>query len=223
MLPFEKDNKRKWQCFVCGRNHTDYNSFKEHVLEKHEEGRDFIACPLERCGCPVRNLRLHFQAKHPDEPIPTGGPMRAIIWKDQTRQGKMKVRKPAFREGYMVSMKNHGKEFHYRSGMECEVYECLEVITEVLTYDVEPIKGGIPYIFEGKQHNYFPDLSLHFNDGHVEIWEIKPASQTSLGVNEAKWAAATEFCAARGWDFIVITEVGLNKLKKKAKEFSING
>lgn len=218
-LPFAKDNNlRKWQCFVCGKQYTDFDTFKKHIIESHEAGREYIICPLERCGAPVRDMKMHFRAKHPTEAPPSTGMMKAMIWKDQTGTGKVKTRKPSFREGYFVSNKNHGKEMHYRSGMECQIYECLENIPEVISYHVEPFKGGIAYVApDGRQHQYFPDLSIQFSDGHLEIWEIKPASQTSLEVNEAKWSAANAFCTARGWEFIVITEVGLGKLKRRAK------
>ena len=216
-LPFEKNNNvRKWQCFVCGQVHGDFESFKEHILEKHEQGREYVLCPISRCGAPVRDVRAHVKARHPTEKCPSTGQMKAIIWKDVTSTGKPKTRKPSFREGSIVSIKNGGKEMHYRSGLECEIYECLEGISAVVKYDVEPFKGGIPYLFDGKPHKYFPDLSIQFNDGRVEIWEIKPASQTDLPVNEAKWKAATSYCNSRGWEFIVITEVGLGKLRKLA-------
>lgn len=221
MLPFVKNNnKRKWQCFVCGQSYTDFDGFKSHIIEKHEEGREYIICPLQRCGAPVRDIRSHFKAKHPSEQQPKNIQAKAMIWKDQTSKN-LKTKKPRFRDGYIISNKNGGKEFHYRSGMECEVMECLEAIPEIMAYDVEPFKKGIPYLYKGKVHNYFPDLSIKFIDGKVEIWEIKPASQTDLEVNECKWAAANKYCEARGWEFIVVTEVGLGKLKKMAKRAKV--
>lgn len=219
MLPFQKDNnKRKWMCFVCGREFEEYDPYKEHIIESHEEGREYVLCPLARCGAPVRDLRLHFKAKHPSEKgVPKVGQMKALVWKDHsTRTGKMKQRKPKFREGYLVSGKNGGKEMHYRSGYECEVYECLECLPEVIKYDVEPFK--VQYTFEGEVHEYNPDLSVLFDDGHVEIWEIKPSNQTSLPRNTAKWSACQQHCEARGWNFIVMTEKGIGKLKVAAKE-----
>jgi hypothetical protein len=165
---------------------------------------------------------LHKKVKHPHRIIPKSyhGPLRSLIWKDQKGVKRKKTRKPTFREGHFVSLKNNGREFFYRSSYECKVLECLEVIPEVLAYDVEPIKGGIPYIFEGEQHLYFPDVSLKFADGHIEIWEIKPSNQTTLPKNEAKWAAAKIYCMNRDWAFTVITEVGINKLKKRIKSFT---
>jgi TnsA endonuclease N terminal len=216
---FEKsDGKRKWQCFVCGKEHSDFETFSAHITETHEEGREYILCPLGRCGAPVRDIKTHFRAKHPNEEMPKfNGPNRTIVWKDFGNKKTKKSRKPAFREGHFVSLKNNGKEFFYRSSYECEVLECLEQLNEVLAYDVEPFKDGIPYMYQGEPHKYHPDFSIKFNDGHIEIWEIKPANQTQLPLNEAKWAAAKLFCDARGWKFIVYTEVGIGKLKKVVK------
>lgn len=212
---FQKDDgKRKWQCFVCGQQHSDYEVFKTHILEKHELGREYVVCPLPRCGAPIRDINTHMKAKHPKDSIPKYiGPNRAIVWKDfGVKKGK-KSRKPAFREGYFVSVKNNGKEFYYRSSYECEVYECLELLPEVIAYDVEPLKDGIPYLYKGESHKYLPDLSIKWSDGRIEIWEIKPANQTMLPLNEAKWSAAKTYCDARGWNFVIITEVGIGRLK----------
>jgi hypothetical protein len=214
-----KDEKRKWQCFICGKEHTEYEEFKKHITENHEEGQEYIICPLARCGAPVRDIPLHMRVKHNGESVKNyHGPLRAIIWKDQRGpKGKKKTRKPTFREGHFISLKNSGKEFFYRSSYECTVLECLELIPEVIAYDVEPIKGGIPYLFEGEQHLYHPDISIKFADGHIEIWEIKPSNQTTLPKNLAKWVSAENFCKARDWQFVVITEQGINKLKKKTR------
>jgi hypothetical protein len=226
-LPFEKDDgSRKWQCFVCGHQFTEFDEFKSHILSTHDEGREFVVCPLERCGAPVRDIRMHFKCKHPSEKAPKSGQMKALIWKDQKPQGKngpgkggpqLRQRKPKFREGYMLSNKNGGKEMHYRSGYECDVYECLEAMPDVVKYDVEPF--AIKYSYQGEVHDYNPDLSIIFDDGRVEIWEIKPANQTHLEKNKAKWTACQQHCEARGWDFIVMTEVGIGKLKRKVQGY----
>jgi hypothetical protein len=223
-LPFAKDDgKRKWQCFVCGHNFTEYETFKAHIIEKHEEGREYVICPLERCGAPVRDIRLHFKAKHPHEKtVPKVGQMKAMVWKDQTSKGKVKAAKSKFREGYLVSNKNNGQEMHYRSGYECEVYECLEALPEVLDYKVEPFKVQYNYINPGthqlETHDYNPDILVNFTDGKTEIWEVKPANQTHLAKNQAKWAACQSYCQTRGWDFIIMTEVGIGKLKQRVKQ-----
>jgi hypothetical protein len=213
-LPFVTDKERKWQCFVCGEFHTDYEEYKSHVLEQHDEGRDYVLCPLGRCAAPVRDLRLHFTAKHPTEKMPeTKGPLRALIWRDFGNKNKYKTRKPNFRTGTMTSMKNGGKEMHYRSGLECEIYECLEAIPQIARYTVESIK--IPYYWKNDWHNYFPDLMVFYTNGRQEIWEIKPERQHGLDQNQAKWAAAVAFCEVRGWKFWVVDEENLANLRKQ--------
>lgn len=215
-LPFPKDShERKYQCFVCGKNFLQYDEYKSHIIENHDEGREYVLCPLTRCQSPVRDIRSHFRAKHKDDPIPKSGQMKALIWKDQKKDGSLKTRKPKFREGYMVSNKNGGKEMHYRSGWECEVYECLEAFPDVLAYEVEPFK--VQYTYLGEIHEYNPDLKIVYDDGRIEIWEIKPANQTTLPKNNAKWSACNQHCESRGYQFMVLTEVGLGKLKQKVK------
>lgn len=221
-LPFDlpNKNKRRWQCFVCGREYTEYDPYKTHIIEEHEEGRDYVLCPLKRCGAPVRDLRMHFKVKHRGEKIPAGTQHKSTVWRDQKVKGGKKeivTRKPTFMRGVLISNKPNmkGREIPYRSGYERRVYECLEVLTDVLYYDTETEK--IPYYFEGERHIYLPDLKIAVADGHIEVWEIKPATQTSNPKNEAKWKAAEDYCNVRGWKFVVVTEVGINKLEKKVK------
>jgi hypothetical protein len=215
-LPFDKPTgKRRYQCFVCGQQFESYEDYKGHILDSHEESREYVVCPLARCGCPVRCVRAHFKVKHPYEEIPKKGQMKALVWKDRTTKGGLEARKPKFREGYLLSTKNGGKEMHYRSGMECDVYECLEAMPEVIGYEVEPF--AVQYTFEGTVHEYNPDLKVSFSDGRIEIWEIKPANQTTLPRNSAKWTACNQYCQARGFGFMVLTEVGMSKLKQQIK------
>jgi len=213
-LPFEKTDpsERQFCCFVCGRAFKQPEEYRQHILEKHEQGRDYVICPLQRCGYPVRDVRSHFKVYHRNEPLPTGCQMKAIVWRDQRDPGGKKKRKMAFRDGDYPSRKN-GKKLHYRSGYELQVYECLEGMAHVVKYDVEPF--GVPYSFMGEQKTYFPDLMVQFADGHTEVWEIKPSSQTGYEVNEAKWAAADRYCEARGWHFEVKTEKGIQQLRKQ--------
>ena len=81
---------------------------------------------------------------------------------------------------------------------------------------------------DGKIHRYFPDFYVKVRQKdatiRVMILEIKPHKQTiepvkksrvtkqyiqevvTYGTNQAKWKAATEFCADRGWTFKILTE-----------------
>lgn len=217
-------SERHYQCFICGLIHHDFSEYKQHIRESHDEGREYILCPLARCNAPVRDLEAHFKAKHPNDKLPKAIQMKAMIWKDPTYKKNdgspgMKTRKPKFREGHFVSKKNC-REMHYRSGLECEVYEVCEAVPEINRYEVEPI--AIPYSFRGSKHDYFPDMRVHFADGRCEIWEIKPSRQTDLAKNKAKWVAADAYCKKRGWEFLVITEIGIGKLRSHIRQGRIN-
>lgn len=211
-----REEKRVYQCFVCGERLDTFDLFKEHITKNHEEGREYVICPLARCGAPVRDMKAHFKAKHPYDKMPKTCASRAMIWKDiSTKKGKMNTKMPHFREGYMISEKNK-REMHYRSGMECEVYELLERWDEVHAYEEEPF--SVKYSFLGISHDYFPDLRITYKDGTTEIWEIKPSSQTQIGKNKAKWDACNNYCMARSWRFMVLTEKGMGKLRAKIQQ-----
>ncbi len=207
---FEKPIGRKYQCFVCGVDHETLQEMREHILEKHDEGSEYLLCP--QCQAPVRDLKSHYKIAHPMRAIPSGLQTRVSIWVDF--KGGKKKRKMSFRTGTFTSNKMN-KDLHYRSGYECEIYELLEMDKEVTAYFAEPFE--IPYCHNGKWHKYIPDLRIHYIDGKVEIWEIKPATQTSYKKNKDKWKAMNEHADKMGWNFTVITEVGIGKLKNKVK------
>jgi hypothetical protein len=211
-LPFSKhDGRRQYQCFVCGvLTGSDFNAFKEHIKSNHEENREYIICPLAHCGAPVRDMRTHFKVKHKGTKLPSNCPLRCVCWKDP-RDPKRRKRKVTFAEGNFYSAKNR-KKMHYRSSWEQEVYQLLEESDDVKGYEVEPLE--IPYFHNGEHKNYLPDLRVHFWDSRIEVWEIKPVNQTLLSINEAKWAACGAHCKIRGWNFRIITEVGIAKLKQ---------
>jgi hypothetical protein len=146
--------------------------------------------------------------------MPNKGLTRAVVWYDFNAKGERKTRKPKFKEGFHHSPKMN-KEIHYRSGYEKTIYECLDADDDVLAYDGEPF--AIEYIHKGKAHRYTPDIIVRFFDGHTELWEVKPSAQTLLQKNQDKWFHANEACKTRGWDFLVITEVGIDRLKQKIR------
>ncbi len=211
-------DQRRWQCFVCGKSHTTFEEYKEHIAATHEEGREYITCP--DCSAPVRDMKMHYKAKHPQRAMPTGCQMRVAVWFDKKRtkdgKGKTTVRKGMnFRKGEFES-KKCGRMFTYRSGLEEEFYNILEEDADVDNWFVEPMK--IPYFWKGEWHDYIPDIRVNYIDGSTDLWEIKPANQTHYEQNKAKWVAANNYCSNVGWNFVVLTEVGLGKLKVKMKQ-----
>jgi hypothetical protein len=215
MLPFQDlKNKKVYTCFCCGIQfkENEFENFKKHIIDEHEEGRDYLLCPLNRCKTPVRCLKTHFASKHPNEKMPKFKQNRSIIWKDV---GGKKHKKPKFQDGDFFSQKN-GREVHYRSSYERKVYELLEMWPDVVSYFGENCLK-INYFIHGEQHYYLPDLQIIFTDGHIEVWEIKPATQTSMPINVAKRNAAIAYCETRNWKFQTITEKGIELLKNKVK------
>lgn len=210
---FGDSSVRTYACFVCGMNFADFDEYKHHIIQNHEEGREYVLCPLSRCCAPVRCIKTHFKAKHPYDKIPAGVQMQALIWTD-VRNPNRKYKKTQFKQGKFKSMKNGGAEFGYRSGWEHDVYECLEIIDEVVAFRGEKLTIGYHYM--GEPHQYYPDLIVQFADNHFEMWEVKPKNQITYDKNLAKWTAAEKYCQARGWEFRVITEKEIKSLKKKA-------
>ena len=100
--------------------------------------------------------------------------------------------------------------------------------TNVIQYGSEEF--FIPYRspVDNKTHRYFPDFLIKIQEqsGEVKTYliEIKPQRQTvqpktpkrktknwlyemkTYSVNQAKWAAAEEWCKSRGIEFKLITE-----------------
>ena len=207
-LPFG-DSSGKHVCFCCGIQFSEYEEFRSHIIESHEEGREFVRCPLEHCKAPVRDVKLHMKVKHPNFDLRNfKGQARAIIWHDFSAKGK-KTRKPRFKQGKYESTKT-GKTLGYRSGLEEKLYKVLYQHDEVMSFYSEPF--NIDYIHKGQAHKYTPDLIVNFMDGRRQVWEVKPSNQTDLEMNKNKWRAAEEACKIRGWSFEVFTEQRIDKL-----------
>ena len=115
----------------------------------------------------------------------------------------------------------------YRSLWELRVMKYLDDNPAILEWSSEEL--AIPYICptDNRMHRYFPDfiVKVATKSGiQTMILEVKPKKETrepvkkkrvtkqyitevmTWGKNQAKWAAATEYCADRGWTFKLITE-----------------
>lgn len=215
---FDGEGKKKprWQCFVCGELIEDYAEFCSHIIDNHEAGREYIKCPIDICGAPVRDLKSHFEVKHPKRPLPKDMQMKAIIWRDFTSTGKkIRTRKPEFQQGYHLSTKMAGLKLYYRSSYERAVYECLDKDNDIKAYWAEPFK--VPYYYNNKWHDYIPDIRVEYADGITEIWEIKPDKQCDLAQNQAKWKFMEGYAEKAGWGFEVKTEHDIKDMQKKVK------
>jgi hypothetical protein len=116
----------------------------------------------------------------------------------------------------------------YRSLWERKFMKYLDENIAVLEWSSEEVI--IPYKspLDNRYHRYFPDFYMKARDtkGNIKemLIEIKPKKETkepakkkritkqyitevtTWGKNQAKWAAAEEYCADRGWEFKIMTE-----------------
>jgi len=122
----------------------------------------------------------------------------------------------------------------YRSGWELKFFRWCDDNINVVEWASESVI--IPYVspLDGKVHRYYTDGVVALREGDVitkYIIEIKPSSQVlppkpgkkrkstmvyenSRWVqNQAKWAAAREWCKKKNFSFKILTEteLGLNK------------
>ena len=116
----------------------------------------------------------------------------------------------------------------YRSLWERRFMKYLDENTSVLQWSSEEVI--IPYKspLDNRYHRYFPDFYVKAVDAKGQLKEmlieIKPKKETkepkkkkritkqyitevtTWGKNQAKWKAAEEYCADRGWEFKIMTE-----------------
>lgn len=119
----------------------------------------------------------------------------------------------------------------YRSLWELRVMKYLDDNPSILEWSSEELV--IPYICptDNRPHRYFPDFVVRVatKEGGIQtmVLEVKPKKETrepvkkkrvtkqyitevmTWGKNQAKWKAAEEYCADRGWIFKLITETEL--------------
>lgn len=124
-------------------------------------------------------------------------------------------------------------QINSRSSWEYTMMRFLDENSNVIYWASESIK--IPYVnpFTRKPTIYVPDFFIVYidkkNKQHSELIEVKPLNQTveSLAktkynkaqwvLNQAKWAAAKEFCAKRNVKFRVINETDIYQQKPNEK------
>lgn len=108
-----------------------------------------------------------------------------------------------------------------RSLWERNICKFCDMTENVIKWSFEEIV--IPYMspIDRKQHNYFPDFLIQFqNSKGIHTWmvEVKPKKQTMLKenaskkekitwiINNAKWEAAKRYCEQNKMEFKIITE-----------------
>jgi hypothetical protein len=123
-------------------------------------------------------------------------------------------------------------EIYYRSSWERKFCVYCDLNENIISWESE--EKFVPYRspMDGKIHKYYPDFLIKVKESNGSIKkymiEIKPKKQTvpppkpqrqtkryisevyEYAKNQAKWEAAREWCADRGYEFKIITEDNLN-------------
>lgn len=140
----------------------------------------------------------------------------------------MKTYKGRFKPKNPKKYKGDPTNIIYRSLWERKLMAHLDENESVLMWSSEEVI--IPYRspLDNRIHRYFPDFYVKAVDANGTLKEmlieVKPKKETveptkkkkitkqyitevtTWGKNQAKWAAAREYCSDRGWEFRLMTE-----------------
>jgi hypothetical protein len=131
----------------------------------------------------------------------------------------------------MNKEKYKGNSTHctFRSNLELTYMKFFDMNEHIIAWASENVKISYYNPMDKKQHIYYPDFIIQVkkSDGTIktQVVEIKPYRETlppKLGKNKntktmmyqvesytrntSKWNAARDYCAAKNWDFIILTE-----------------
>jgi len=140
--------------------------------------------------------------------------------------------KGKYQPSYPKKYKGDPTNIIYRSLWERKFMVYCDTNENIIEWGSEEI--ALPYRspIDNKVHRYFPDFLIKVKESNEQIKkyliEIKPKRQTTpppkpqrqtkkylyeayeYAKNQAKWEAAKEWCADRGYEFKVLTESELN-------------
>lgn len=182
--------------------------------------------PIHRCCC--KSCSVMYMNNHPDEYedwckgresfLQNGGGF-GLIFNDPNYQESYKEWYDNHKE-YWESGGTYGNDYGGRIPFEslrynkiiwCRSkfeYQCLEYIdtdpeTDRYEYESIHIKYTHP---DGYVRNYIPDFLVYYTDGSIHLAEAKYTTEIDDPVNQAKFAAAQDYCNERGWKFVIWTE-----------------
>ena len=116
------------------------------------------------------------------------------VRKVSNRGGNVAGQFPSLKMGRMIA---------YESLLERDFINLLDYELRVEWFEEQPLT--IEYLHEGQTLHYTPDFHLIEAGQHVLI-ECKPERFVDRDDNPRKFAVAREWCAARRWEFRVVTD-----------------
>jgi len=89
----------------------------------------------------------------------------------------------------------------------------LDSLIDVSTWSYEQtVIEYISNIRTKKIRRYYPDFTVTFSDGHVEVLEVKPKRKLEQAAVKKKAVAAQSWCDKMGYTYKIITEVEMKSL-----------
>lgn len=132
----------------------------------------------------------------------------SVYWPPQTRTyaepvvtGRKRLVEGSSPESLTFWSEKMGRHVVYESQLELRFYLRLEGSREVSWYQEQPFE--IPFRVGPAARHYYPDVAFGLRDGRVVVVEIKPRYQWALNENWIKWSALRQFCADRGFGFVI--------------------
>lgn len=123
-----------------------------------------------------------------------------------------KTKKKRYHRGDYVSIKS-GDTYTYRSGWEKKYMVHLDSDSSVTSWTYEQtVIEYISNIRSKKIRKYYPDFTVTYSDGHVEVIELKPKRKLNQSLVKKKIEAGNSWCAARGMTYRIITEIELKEM-----------
>lgn len=83
----------------------------------------------------------------------------------------------------------------------------MEQDEDVISWETEPFR--VPYLFEGREHNYVPDILVKMKNGTIAVIEVKPESLVDDPKNKAKIEAGRAFCSELEYGYVIMSEQDL--------------
>jgi len=90
----------------------------------------------------------------------------------------------------------------YESKLEFAALTALENSTDIAWYQEQPIT--IPYVWEGRQRVYYPDILAATKTGRCLLIEVKPLTNMPVALNRAKAVAGQAYAHQHGWGWITV-------------------
>jgi hypothetical protein len=107
--------------------------------------------------------------------------------------------------GHVPSVKME-RMIWFESLLERDLIYLLDYCRDITWFTEQPFE--IEYIHEGKRHVYVPDILARYKEDYA-VLEVKPTRFRDTKENKLRASVGDEWCAERGWEFSVVTEVDI--------------